>query len=80
MLVNLSSLKRTKKIFFEAQLIYSAVLFSGEWQSDSVIHVHVSILFQILFPYKLIQNIEYNFLCYTVGSQLYILYKVVYIC
>ena len=73
MLVNLSSLKRTKKIFFEAQLIYSAVLFSGEWQSDSVIHVHVSILVQILFPYKLIQNTEYSFLCYTVGSWLYIL-------
>jgi len=56
------------------------VLVSGEWQSDSIIHAHVSNLFQILFPYKLIQNIEYSFLCYTVGSQLCILYKVVYIC
>ena len=24
-------------------------------------------LFQSLFPYKLLQNIEYNSLCYTVG-------------
>ena len=37
-----------------------------------------SILFQILFPYRLLQNIECNSLCYTVGpcrlSVLYIFY------
>ena len=37
------------------------------WEALSPSIVHVSILFQILFPMKLLQNIEQNFLCYTVG-------------
>ena len=28
---------------------------------------HIYILFQILFPYGLLQNIKYGSLCYTVG-------------
>ena len=32
-------------------LIYNVVLVSGVQQSHSVIHIHVSILFQILFPF-----------------------------
>ena len=37
------------------------------------------ILFQILFPYRLLQNIEYSSLCYTVGpGWLYILYIIQY--
>ena len=28
---------------------------------------HISILFQLLFPYRLLQNIKYSSLCYTVG-------------
>ena len=37
--------------------------------------------FQILFPYRLLQNIEYSSLCYTVGPcWLSILYIVVCIC
>ena len=43
------------------------MLVSGVQQSDSVIHLHVSILFQILFPCRLLQDIEQSFLCYTVG-------------
>ena len=43
------------------------VLVSGVQQSDSVIHIHVSILFQILFPFRLLQNIKQCFLYYTVG-------------
>ena len=39
---------------------------SGVQQSDSVIHV--SILFQILFPFRFLQNIWQSSLCYTVGS------------
>ena len=40
----------------------------------------VYVLFQIFFPYKLLQNIEYNSLCYTVGPYcLFILYIVVYL-
>ena len=37
------------------------VLVSGVQQSDSVI------LFQILFPFRLLQYTEYSSLCYTVG-------------
>ena len=29
--------------------------------------IYISILFQIIFPYRLLQNIEYCSLCYTVG-------------
>ena len=43
------------------------MLVSGVQQSDSVTHIHVSILFQILFPFSLLQNIEQSSLCYTVG-------------
>ena len=39
-------------------MIYNVVLVSGVQQSDSVIHIHISPLFQILFPYRLLQNIE----------------------
>ena len=43
------------------------VLVSGVQQSDSVMHILVSILFQILFPFGLLHNIEQGTLCYTVG-------------
>ena len=36
-------------------------------QSDSVIHIHISILFQILYPIGLLQNVEPSSLCYIVG-------------
>ena len=49
------------------QFINNMVLVSGEQQSDSVIHIHVSIPFQILFPLRLLHNIEQGSLCYTVG-------------
>ena len=48
-------------------MINNVVLVSGVQQSDSVIHIYVSILFQILFPFRLLYNIEQSFLCYTVG-------------
>ena len=48
-------------------MINNVVLVSGVQQSDSVIHIHVSILFQILFPFRLLQNMEQSSLCYTVG-------------
>ena len=46
--------------FIGLLLIYNAVLLivSGVQQSDSVIHIHSFILFQILFSCKLLQNIE----------------------
>ena len=46
------------------------MLVSGVEQSDSVIHMHVSVLFQILFPFRLLQNTEQSSLCYTVGPCL----------
>ena len=45
----------------------NVVLVSGVQQSDPVIHIHVSILFQILFPFKFLHNIEQSSLCYKVG-------------
>ena len=30
-------------------------------------HVYIYNLFQVIFPYRLLQNIEYSSLCYTVG-------------
>ena len=53
--------------YIGVQLINNVVLVSGVQQSDSVIHIHVSILFQILFPFRLLHNIEQSSLCYTVG-------------
>ena len=49
-------------------MINTVVLVSDVHQSDAVIHIHVSILFQILFPFKLLHNIEQSSLCYTAGS------------
>ena len=34
------------------------VLISGVQQNDSIIHIHIFIIFQILFSYRLLQNIE----------------------
>ena len=46
------------------------LIVSGLQQSNSVIHIHVSILFQILFPFRLLHNIEQGSLCYAVGPCL----------
>ena len=47
------------------------MLVSGVQHGDPYInthtHTHTYAHFQILFPYRLLQNIEYNSLCYTVG-------------
>ena len=73
------------------------VLVSGVQPSDSVlcvyiyiyiyiyvcvyIYIYIYIPFQILFPYRLLQNIEHSSLCYTVGPcWLSIFYIVVCIC
>ena len=45
----------------------NVILVSGVQQSDSVSHIHVSILFQILFPFRLLQSIEWSSMCYTVS-------------
>ena len=48
-------------------MINNVVLVSGVQQSDSVIHIYVSILFQILFPFVLLHNIEQSSLCCAIG-------------
>ena len=48
-------------------MINNVVIVSGVEQSDSVIHIHVSILFQIAFPFRLFHNVEQSSLCYAVG-------------
>ena len=35
-------------------------------------HIHLSILFQILFPFRLLQSTEQSSLCYTVGPVGYL--------
>ena len=49
------------------QLMNIVVCVSDVQQSDSVIHICVFILFQILFPFRLLHNIVQSSLCYTVG-------------
>ena len=44
------------------------MLISGVQQSDSVIHIHVSILSQILSPFRLLWNIERNILICSIFS------------
>ena len=39
-------------------MINSVVLVSGVQQSDSVIPIHISVLFQSRFPLRLLDNIE----------------------
>ena len=53
--------------YIGVQLINNVEFVSGVQQSDSVIHTHVSILFQSFFPFRLLHNIEQSSLCYTAG-------------
>ena len=55
------------------------MLVSGVQQSDSVIHIHVSILFQILYPFRLLQNIERSSLCYKNSRFLLVIYFILFI-
>ena len=59
------------------------MLFQSVQQIHSIINTHTRthILFQIIFPYRLLQDIDYSSLCYRVdSSQLSILYIVVCMC
>ena len=40
---------------------------TAKWLSYAYTYVYISILFQILFPYSWLHNIEWSFLCHTVG-------------
>lgn len=50
-------------------MIYKVVLASSEQRSDSVIHRHAGILFQILRPIRLSQNFDQRSLRCTVGPR-----------
>ena len=50
--------------YFILQLINNVILVLDIQQSDLVIHIHVSILFKILFPFKLLLNYQ-SCLCYS---------------
>ena len=55
-----------------AQLVSSGSLSQGYrvssvQRSSSVTHIRVSVLFQILFPFRLLPNVEQSSLCHIVG-------------
>ena len=53
---------------------WNIVLVAGVQQSEYMYMVHIcTIFFQILFPYSLLQSIEYSFLCY-IRSLLLVIY------
>ena len=62
--------------------VYSKVIQSDIYIIEYIYYIqYIYILFQITFPYRLLQNIEYGSLCYTVDAcWLSILYIVVCIC
>ena len=57
-----------KLLYTGGLLINHVVLVSGVQHSESVIHLHKSILFQILSPIRLLHNFEQNSLCYAVDA------------
>ena len=50
------------KFFIDLQLIYSVL---GVQQSDSAIHIYKSILFQILFHCRLLQDTDHSSLLFS---------------
>ena len=60
--------------------INSVVFVSGVPPIYSVIHIHTSVLFQILFPFRLLQNIEQSSLCCTGPYWVSVLSIAVYTC
>lgn len=53
--------------FLLEQLIQNIVLISGIQQSESVIYIHISTLFWIIFPYRSLQGIEQSSLYCMLG-------------
>ena len=45
-------------------MINDTVIVSGVGQCDSIIHIHVPVLFQILFLFRLLHNIEQSSLIF----------------
>ena len=67
-----------KKIYWSIADLQCCVSFKGTAKWFHYTCTYIFIIFQILFPYSLLQNIEYSSLCYTVGPcWLFTLYIVV---
>ena len=49
--------------YIEIWLIHNILLVSGVQQSDSVMYTQVSVVFKILFPFRLLHNIEQGIPC-----------------
>ena len=66
------------QIYWVSQKVHSdfSVRCYGNKHAGQVrVYIYITV-FQILFPYRLLQNIEYSSLCYTVGPCFSILYSV----
>ena len=50
-------------------MIKNIVIVSGVQQNDSVIHIHVSFFFQIIFPFRMLHNIEGSSLSYPAAMR-----------
>ena len=57
-------IKATVLIHFKKYFILDCSASFGYTESDSVTYIHISILFQILSPFRLLQNTEQSSLCY----------------
>ena len=57
--------KKLLILSWSISLLNNFVLFAGVQQSDSVIHIHVTVLFQICLPLRL-HNIDQSSLCFIV--------------
>ena len=57
--------KKKQLLFCIRVKLINNVIVSGEQQRDSVIHTHISILPQTLFPSSLPHNVEQSSMCYT---------------
>ena len=60
--------------FFYCSVIYNVMLVSSVKQSNSVTYTHIYILLQILFYYRLLQDIEYCSLCNIIDPACYLFY------
>ena len=63
-----------KNFYVRIYLVY-VVLISGIQYSDLVIHIHIAILFQILFPCRLLQNTEFPVLYSRSFLIIYFMYS-----
>ena len=56
------------------------MLVLGVRQSDSIVSTYISFFFQVLFPYRLVQNIKYSSLLYgRFLLAVYFIYSGVYV-